>query len=138
MKCRTPLLHLATKIAGSIKWTSFKKSRMPIKWFIFRLTTESLSIEFMVILILTIPTSESSDIDKTNIETPTVTAGPKIWYACYLTFQTIKWNILPHTNFVILQSLWNKSRVLDVTSFAEGSSCRPWSVIRPVPAPTRV
>ena len=35
-------------------------------------------IEFMVILILTIPTSESSDIDKTNIETPTVTAGPKI------------------------------------------------------------
>ena len=110
----------------------------PKKWIIFRLTTKSLSIEFMVILILTIPTSESSDIDKTNIETPTVTAGPKIWYACYLTFQTIKWNILPHTNFVILQSLWNKSRVLDVTSFAEGSSCRPWSVIRPVPAPTRV
>ena len=75
---------------------------MPIKWIIFRLTTESLSIEFMVILILTIPTSESSDIDKTNIETPTVTAGPKIWYECYLTFKSIIWNILPHTNFVIL------------------------------------
>lgn len=51
----------------------------PKKWIIFRLTTKSLSIEFMVILILTIPTSESSDIDKTNIETPTVTAGPKIY-----------------------------------------------------------
>ena len=77
---------------------------------IFRLTTESLSIEFMVILILTIPTSESSDIDKTNIETPTVTAGPKIWWLLVSIVVILK--NLPHiARFLI----WHKSWFLDVS-----------------------